>query len=73
MRQDLVTALIKTLPKPLRRQVVPAPDYAAAVLASVTPRSEPLVNAVARECSRLGNCRIEPADFDLALSPTISA
>ncbi len=49
MRQDLVTALIKTLPKPLRRQVVPAPDYAAAVLASVTPRSEPLVNAVARE------------------------
>ncbi|MFZ3393980.1 ATP-dependent RNA helicase HrpA [Rhodococcus sp. 7Tela_A2] len=69
MRQDLVTALIKTLPKPLRRQVVPAPDYAAAVLASVTPRSEPLVNAVARECSRLGNCRIEPGDFDLAALP----
>lgn len=69
MRQDLVTALIKTLPKHLRRQVVPAPDYAAAALASVTPRSEPLVNAVARECSRLGNCRIEPGDFDLAALP----
>ena len=69
MRQDLVTALIKTLPKNLRRQVVPAPDYAAAALASVTPRSEPLVNAVARECSRLGNCRIEPGDFDLTALP----
>lgn len=69
MRQDLVTALIKTLPKHFRRQVVPAPDYAAAVLASVTPRSEPLVNAVARECSRLGNCRIEPGDFDPAALP----
>ncbi|UYP20622.1 ATP-dependent RNA helicase HrpA [Rhodococcus sp. Z13] len=66
MRTELVTALIKTLPKHLRRQVVPAPDFAAAALASVTPRSEPLVNAMARELSRLGRCPIEPSDF----SPT---
>ncbi|WP_241384349.1 ATP-dependent RNA helicase HrpA [Rhodococcus sp. CH91] len=64
MRTELVTALIKTLPKHLRRQVVPAPDFAAAALASVTPRSEPLVNAMARELSRLGRCTIEPSDFD---------
>ncbi|WP_420749603.1 ATP-dependent RNA helicase HrpA [Rhodococcus sp. O3] len=69
MRHELVTALIKTLPKQLRRQVVPAPDFAAAALASVTPRSEPLVNAMARELSRLGNCRIEPSDFDVTALP----
>ncbi|WP_433612362.1 ATP-dependent RNA helicase HrpA [Prescottella agglutinans] len=69
MRTELVTALIKTLPKQLRRQVVPAPDFAAAALASVKPRSESLVHAMARELSRLGNCRIEPTDFDVASLP----
>lgn len=69
MRTELVTALIKTLPKHLRRQVVPAPDFAAAALASVTPRSEPLVNAMARELSRLGRCTIEPSDFDTGALP----
>lgn len=49
MRVDLVTALIKTLPKNIRRAVVPAPDYAAAALAAVKPRSEPLMTAMARE------------------------
>ncbi|MGX4710818.1 ATP-dependent RNA helicase HrpA [Rhodococcus sp. DMF-1] len=69
MRVDLVTALIKTLPKHLRRQVVPAPDFAAAALASVRPRSEPLVNAMARELSRLGATRIEPSDFEPTALP----
>lgn len=69
MRTELVTALIKTLPKQLRRQVVPAPDFAAAALAAVKPRSESLVHALARELSRLGNCRIEPTDFDVAALP----
>ncbi|MBV9921536.1 MAG: ATP-dependent RNA helicase HrpA, partial [Pseudonocardia sp.] len=33
LREELVTALIKTLPKNLRRQFAPAPDHARAVLA----------------------------------------
>ncbi|BAH55024.1 ATP-dependent RNA helicase HrpA [Rhodococcus opacus] len=69
MRVDLVTALIKTLPKTLRRQVVPAPDFAAAALAAVKPRSEPLTTAMARELSRLGACRIDPKDFDVTALP----
>ncbi|MCK0092178.1 ATP-dependent RNA helicase HrpA [Rhodococcus sp. F64268] len=69
LRHELVTALIKGLPKQIRRQVVPAPDFAKAALASVTARSEPLVNALARELSRLGNCRIEPGDFTPAALP----
>ncbi|RVW03536.1 ATP-dependent RNA helicase HrpA [Rhodococcus spongiicola] len=69
MRSELVAALIKTLPKQLRRQVVPAPDFAAAALAAVKPRSESLVHAMARELSRLGSCRIEPTDFDITSLP----
>ncbi|MBE9376244.1 ATP-dependent RNA helicase HrpA [Saccharopolyspora sp. HNM0983] len=33
LREELVTALLKSLPKPLRRNFVPAPDFAKAALA----------------------------------------
>ncbi|GGG08263.1 ATP-dependent helicase [Rhodococcoides trifolii] len=70
MRQELAAALIKTLPKELRRNVVPAPDYAKVALAAVRPRSEPLTFALARELSRLGSTRIAPTDFDPGSLPT---
>ncbi|MGU3433373.1 ATP-dependent RNA helicase HrpA [Actinomycetes bacterium M1A6_2h] len=70
MRQELASALIKTLPKELRRNVVPAPDYAKAALSAVRPRSEPLTFALARELSRLGATRIAPTDFDPKSLPT---
>ncbi|MCZ4554067.1 ATP-dependent helicase HrpA [Rhodococcus sp. PvR044] len=69
MREDLVTALIKTLPKPLRRTVVPAPDYARAALSAVKPRSEALTMAIARELSRMAGVPISPRDFDLSAVP----
>ncbi|MCE4263335.1 ATP-dependent RNA helicase HrpA [Rhodococcus globerulus] len=69
MRVELVSALIKTLPKTIRRQVVPAPDYASAALASVKPRSEPLLTAMARELSRLGATHIDAKDFDPSALP----
>ncbi|KAA0023355.1 ATP-dependent RNA helicase HrpA [Antrihabitans cavernicola] len=69
MREELVVALIKTLPKQLRRTVVPAPDFARAALAAVTPRSEPLVTAMARELSRLGSTQIGPGDFAVTALP----
>jgi ATP-dependent helicase HrpA len=37
LRRDLVTALIKSLPKAIRRNFVPAPDYAAAIVAELSP------------------------------------
>ena len=49
LRQELVTALIKTLPKPLRVKLVPAPDTARAVLERVSPREEDLLHALSRE------------------------
>ncbi|MEV6387578.1 ATP-dependent RNA helicase HrpA [Nocardia xishanensis] len=69
MREELAAALIKTLPKTLRRSVVPAPDFAAAALAALTPRAEPLRTGLARELSRLGSVTITPNDLDPAALP----
>ncbi|SIR86424.1 ATP-dependent RNA helicase HrpA [Williamsia sterculiae] len=63
LRTELAAALIRTLPKPLRRQVVPAPDFAAAALARLTVRSEPLIDGLARELSTLTDARISASDF----------
>lgn len=69
MREELAAALIKTLPKHLRRSVVPAPDFARAALARLTPRAEPLRIGLARELSQLGSVTIRPADLDAAALP----
>ncbi|MFP1454557.1 DUF3418 domain-containing protein [Escherichia coli] len=37
LRRELVIALIKSLPKPVRRNFVPAPNYAEAFLGRVKP------------------------------------
>lgn len=69
MRDELAAALIKTLPKAMRRSVVPAPDFAAAALAALTPRAEPLRTGLARELSRLGSITIDPSDLDPSALP----
>ncbi|MCM6774254.1 ATP-dependent RNA helicase HrpA [Nocardia sp. CDC159] len=69
MREELTAALIKTLPKQLRRTVVPAPDFARAALARLTPRAEPLRVGLARELSRLGSVTIGPNDLEPAALP----
>ncbi|MEZ0076176.1 ATP-dependent RNA helicase HrpA [Planotetraspora sp. GP83] len=53
LREDLVTALIRSLPKPLRRNFVPAPNYAKAVLEHVEPGGEPILGALERELHRM--------------------
>ncbi len=53
LRQELVTALIRSLPKQLRRRFVPAADTARAVLSRLTPGQEPLLDAVQRELHRM--------------------
>ncbi|MGB9138761.1 MAG: ATP-dependent RNA helicase HrpA [Pseudonocardiaceae bacterium] len=63
LREELVVALLKSLPKPLRRQLVPVPDRAKALLARMTPYygliagsagGEPLLGALERELSEAG-------------------
>ncbi|TDP41545.1 ATP-dependent RNA helicase HrpA [Nocardia ignorata] len=69
MREELASAYIKTLPKALRRAVVPAPDFASAALRGLTPRAEPLRIGLARELSRLGSVTISADDLSPAALP----
>ena len=62
-------ALIRSLPKELRRHFVPAPDTARAVLAALTPGQEPLLEGVQRELHRRGGVLVPLDAFDLAKLP----
>ncbi len=48
LREDLVVALIRSLPKQLRVNFVPAPNHARAFLDAVSPGEEPLLDALER-------------------------
>ena len=48
LREELVTALLRSLPKQLRVNFVPAPDRAREFLAAVPPGDEPLLDALER-------------------------
>ena len=58
LRPELVTALIRSLPKELRRTLVPVPELAEAALARMRPRSEPLLDALAGAIEALRGVRI---------------
>lgn len=75
LRDELIQALLRTLPKVLRRQVVPAAEWAAKIAAELPvgpeagePR-EPLVAAVAQAIRRLTFASVDPADFDVQRVP----
>jgi ATP-dependent helicase HrpA len=48
LREDLVVALIRSLPKQLRVNFVPAPNFARDFLVAVSPGEEPLLDALER-------------------------
>ena len=50
LREELVTSLIRSLPKNLRVSFVPAPNRAREFLAAVPPGEEPLLDALERWC-----------------------
>jgi ATP-dependent helicase HrpA len=65
-REELVTALIKSLPKPIRRNIVPAPDYARALLPALrgVGAEEPLLETLERELRTLRGILIERDNWD---------
>ena len=74
LRHDLVTALIRSLPKAKRVHLVPAPDTAATALQRLSPDGrtapdEPLRPALAREFRRMTGVLIDGGDWDLARVP----
>jgi ATP-dependent helicase HrpA len=52
LREELATALIRSLPKQLRRSFIPAPDRARAALARIEPSDRPLSEALGSELHR---------------------
>ncbi|MFC7219600.1 ATP-dependent RNA helicase HrpA [Streptomyces polyrhachis] len=69
LREDLVTELIRSLPKPIRRHLVPAPNTAAAFLDSAVPLQEPLDVALAAGLRRMKGVDVRPEDFDWSKVP----
>ncbi len=53
-------ALVKGLPKSLRRNFVPVPDFVDAALASMTPGNEPLAVSLAAQLRRMTGVQIDP-------------
>ena len=71
LRQELVTELIRSLPKAVRRELVPAPDVAREVLARLdeTAPSGDIRDALSRELLRLRGVRVPPDEFNLDKLP----
>lgn len=65
--QDKAAALIKSLPKALRRNFVPAPDFARAFAEAFPQRdADAFEGALARFLKKLTGVELLPADFDPA-------
>ncbi|MEV0115023.1 ATP-dependent RNA helicase HrpA [Streptomyces sp. NPDC050844] len=69
LREEVVIELIRSLPKPIRRHYVPAPNYAKAFLDRAVPLQEPLHVTLARELQRMVGVPVSPDDFDLTRVP----
>jgi ATP-dependent helicase HrpA len=71
LRLELVTELIRSLPKTLRRELVPAPDLAREILAAfdgAVPAAD-IRETLARELLRLRGVRVPIDEFDLDRLP----
>ena len=69
LREELVTELIRTLPKQLRTRFVPAPDVAREVLTRLDPGHGDLLTALSGELGRVGGVKVPPSAFDLSRLP----
>ncbi|MEU0832287.1 ATP-dependent RNA helicase HrpA [Streptomyces sp. NPDC005969] len=69
LREDVVTELIRSLPKPIRRHYVPAPNYADRFLDRAVPLQEPLPATLARELQQMVGVPVSADDFDLSRIP----
>ena len=69
LREELVTELIRSLPKQLRTMFVPAPDTARAVLPRLGPAHGDLLSALAAELTRRGGTPVPRSAFDVSRLP----
>ncbi|ETJ87103.1 hypothetical protein D041_4001A, partial [Vibrio parahaemolyticus EKP-008] len=69
LRHELVVSLIKSLPKTIRKNFVPAPNYADAFLARVTPMEAPLLDSLEKELRRMTGVEVLREDWNLEQVP----
>ena len=69
LRLELVTALIRALPKTVRRTLVPAPERAVEVVGRIGPDDGPLRDVLARELSRSAGVAVEPTMWEGVVLP----
>ncbi|MFE2531085.1 ATP-dependent RNA helicase HrpA [Streptomyces sp. NPDC059371] len=69
LREEVVTELIRSLPKPIRRNYVPAPNFAQKFLERAVPLQEPLPLTMARELKRMVGVPLTADDFDWSRLP----
>ncbi|MCB5910976.1 ATP-dependent RNA helicase HrpA [Streptomyces pinistramenti] len=69
LREQLVTELIRSLPKPIRRNYVPAPNFAARFLDTTVPLQGALTTSLAAGLQRMVGVPVTAADFDTAKVP----
>ncbi|WP_433084817.1 ATP-dependent RNA helicase HrpA [Dactylosporangium sp. CA-052675] len=69
LREELVTALIKSLPKATRRNFVPAPDTARDALAEMAPRDGELLDALELALRRMTGVSVPRAEWDWSKVP----
>lgn len=69
LRRELVIALIKSLPKPVRRNFVPAPNYAEAFLERAKPFEMSLLDSLERELRRMTRVTVSRDSWQLDMIP----
>lgn len=63
-REELIAALIRSLPKRLRRAFVPVPEHARKLLDRLDPAAGNVTEELARQMRLLNGTVVEPEDFD---------
>jgi ATP-dependent helicase HrpA len=68
-RPELVGALVRSLPKDIRRHLIPAAETVAGALARLGPPRGRLVDALADALGEVAGIRVPPEAFDLSRVP----
>ena len=70
LREELIIALIKSLPKSYRRNFVPAPNYAQAFLGRAVPLEKPLLDTLIYELRRMTGVTVEAEHWNWEQIPS---
>ncbi|MBN7822110.1 ATP-dependent RNA helicase HrpA [Bowmanella sp. Y57] len=65
LREELIVSLIKSLPKRLRRNFVPAPDYARACVADLHQQDIPFLQALSQKLRKMTGVEVTQEEWQL--------